>query len=467
METIPINKYKLGTSSIQKTYEGTTQINKMYVGGNLVYRAVPTTTPVPPTPPAPTHANYIRTSTATSTDNYINTGIYPTTDTVFRIVYKPNALIGAAVVGFTGPYESHTTAITPTYASDYDTTYRYFYHRGLDDVTFDFNTSRTYKTITFDSDGYADITVGNNYITDNIAQTTTTGTTQSTITQGVPLYLNVSSDLNFRSLEIWENNVKVYDGYAALVNGVYGVYDSVGDTFTTQTYGGNTMTGSQMTIPLDEVWYDGTWSEPSPLDTTDYFVDASGNKLTYTVLGRPAGTTFGRLKISGNVGGYNGVADASVHYIYLPQGFVYADHPFVEWQYLDKFYGDSPSIQDGGNIFVNLKQGDANYNTVILAARGVSGNITVPEGITKIGSLAFRGSYASSISLPSTLTYIGYYAFQGIAATDVYCYATTPPTVHPSGAFVGITTSATFHYPSGSDYSSFVVPSNWTKVGDL
>lgn len=37
---IPINKYKLGTSNIQKTYEGSSQINKMYVGGNLVYQSL-------------------------------------------------------------------------------------------------------------------------------------------------------------------------------------------------------------------------------------------------------------------------------------------------------------------------------------------------------------------------------------------------------------------------------------------
>lgn len=44
---IPVNKYKLYTSNIQKTYNGSTKINKMYVGNDLVYRALPTTTPAP------------------------------------------------------------------------------------------------------------------------------------------------------------------------------------------------------------------------------------------------------------------------------------------------------------------------------------------------------------------------------------------------------------------------------------
>lgn len=194
------------------------------------------------TPVAPTLVDYVHTSSNLSTENYINTGIYPTTDTVFRVVYKPNNPIGSTVVGF-------DATTTPIRCSSDNTDYRYFYHRGLDDVTFDFNSSRFYKTITFDSDGYADITVGNNYITDNLAQSTSTGTTQSTITPNIPIYLNVSSNLDFRSLEIWQNNVKVYDGHATVLNGTYGVYDSVGGTFTTQTYGGYSMSGGY--LPAD------------------------------------------------------------------------------------------------------------------------------------------------------------------------------------------------------------------------
>lgn len=232
---VPINKYKLYTSNIQKTYNGSTQINKMYVGNNLVYRALPTTI----TPTTPTNVDYVHTSTPTSTANFINTGVYPTTDTVYRIVYKPNATIDTTLVGFDG-------GKTPTMCSSDSTDYRYFYYRGLNSVTFDFNSSRINKTITFDSDGYADVTIGNNYITDNLAQSTQTGTTQSTITPNIPIYLNVSSDSDFQSLEIWQNNVKVYDGHAAVLNGTYGVYDSVGGTFTTQTYGGNTMSGGNI-----------------------------------------------------------------------------------------------------------------------------------------------------------------------------------------------------------------------------
>lgn len=232
---VPVKKYKLGANNITKTYEGGTKINKMYVGNDLVYRALPSTT----TPTTPTNVDYVHTSSSTSTDNYIDTGVYPTVNTTFRIVYKPNANIDSTLVGFDG-------GSTPIQCLSDSTDYRYFYHRSLNEVTFDFNSSRFYKTIAFDADGYADITVGNNYITDNISQSTATGTTQSSITPNIPIYLNVSNGVDFQSLEIWENNTKVYDGHAAVLNGDYGVYDSVGGTFTTQTYGGNTMTGGNL-----------------------------------------------------------------------------------------------------------------------------------------------------------------------------------------------------------------------------
>lgn len=37
---IPVNKYKFYTMNVLKTYEGSSQINKMYVGGNLVYQSL-------------------------------------------------------------------------------------------------------------------------------------------------------------------------------------------------------------------------------------------------------------------------------------------------------------------------------------------------------------------------------------------------------------------------------------------
>lgn len=234
---IYLGSTNLGTGKIRL---GANDVSAIYLGANLVY---PTSTPPTPTP-TPTLVDYVHTSTASLTANYIDTGIYPTTDTVFRIVFKPNNTIGNCIVGydFTGAPSSQKS--TPTGASSDDTDYRLINYSTRNKMHFDFNNSRIEKTMSTDSDGYIDITCGNNYITDNIAQSTQTGITQSTMdTQNVPMYLNASSDLDFRSLEIWEDNVKVYDGHAAFDGTNYGVYDSISGTFTTQTYGGNTMIG--------------------------------------------------------------------------------------------------------------------------------------------------------------------------------------------------------------------------------
>lgn len=237
------DKWKVGTDTTVKAYSGSNEVKKMYIGENLVYREQTKT----PTPTTPTNVDYVHTSTSSATANYINTGIYPTTDTVMRIVFKPNTTIGNCIVGydFTGAPDSQKS--TPTRASSDDTDYRLINYLGTYYFSFDFNTSRLNKQLFYDSDGYCDVTLGNNYITDNISQDNYNGLVQSNMaTNNVPIYLNVSSDSHFQSLEIWQNNVKVYDAHAAVLNGVYGVYDSVGGTFTTETYGGNSMTGGNL-----------------------------------------------------------------------------------------------------------------------------------------------------------------------------------------------------------------------------
>lgn len=256
----------LGTGKIKL---GSSNVSAIYLGANLLFP--------PSSPSTPTNVDYIHTSSTTSRDNFISTGIYPTTDTYFRIVYKPNAIIGSTVVGF-------DDGTTPTNCASDDTDYRYFYHRGMDDVTFDFNDSREYATITFDADGYADITCGNNYINDNLTHTTTVGELQVTIAQGVPIYLNVSSDLDFRSLEIWDGNTKVYDAHAAELNGTYGIYESIGDTFISQTYGGNSMSGGN--IQPDYLCFTATTAPASfvlsthNINPTIYYTTDNGNNWT-------------------------------------------------------------------------------------------------------------------------------------------------------------------------------------------
>lgn len=176
-----------------------------------------------------------------STGTYIDTGIIPTTDTSFRVVFQPLQRIGSALVGYT--FAGDAQARTPMYAADDDSDYRVFFYNSTSTMYFDFNSSRISKSVT-NSGGFVDLTCTNNSITDNLSGQTTTGAVQaSMVTTTVPLYIGLSNYAKVRSVEIWQGQTKVYDGHAAWDGENYGWYDSVSGTFSTQTYGGYALTG--------------------------------------------------------------------------------------------------------------------------------------------------------------------------------------------------------------------------------
>lgn len=227
---IPVNKYKLGANNITNTYEGGTKINKMYVGNDLVYRALPTTTP-----PHPIFIDYVY----TTTESFINTSIVPTTSTKFRVKFKPTGLVGGVIIGY-GP----NTPITAGDSQDY----RLFNHRGINDFTFDFNQSRFYGYGTTDENGMYDLTCGNNYIYDNVAGATAgTGTTQSSIAaNNVPIYVGLkNSHEQIHQVTIYgDNDTVVFDGHATEFNGVYGIYDTVSGQLLQPTNGATVYGGT-------------------------------------------------------------------------------------------------------------------------------------------------------------------------------------------------------------------------------
>ena len=193
-----------------------------------------------------TAATYVTTSYTSRTNTYIDSGIYPTTDTVIKVKYKPISTIGGALVGFTFD-DSFSADVdnTPTGSPNDNTDYRYFYYNSLTTGYFDFNSSRINRSLTYDADGYITVEVGNNYITNVNNSLTTTWTTQGSMaTTTVPIYINLGSNAWLQSVEIWQGGNKVYDGYAANDGTQYGWYDAVGNTFTTTTYGGYTITGA-------------------------------------------------------------------------------------------------------------------------------------------------------------------------------------------------------------------------------
>ena len=171
---------------------------------------------------------------------FLDTGIYPTVNTSFRVKYIPIRSIGGAIVGFAPGNDT-----TPTGSADDNSDWRFFSALDTRYAYWDFNSSRLNGGIlTTDADGYTTVEAGNNYVTDVNSGGGYTGSIQSSMaTTGVPIYLNLSNELKVQSLEIFEDGVKVYDGHAAWDGENYGWNDSISGTFSTQTYGGYALTG--------------------------------------------------------------------------------------------------------------------------------------------------------------------------------------------------------------------------------
>lgn len=215
----------------------------------------------------PTLVDYVQTSAPTPsvtgeiTDSFINTGVYTTNDTVVKIVHsiQPYTLLPLVKCG---------NGVS------------YIIYDNSHSIDFNINSHTISKEKTVDYDGYSDITCGNHYITDNLTQTTISGGTLSI--QNNPIYINLSKDMYLRSLEIWQNNVKVYDGHAAVLNDVYGVYESVSGNFVTHTISGISITGGNLAD--DEFYFEAREDNSS-------FTNPSGTKYSTDRINWTSGST--------------------------------------------------------------------------------------------------------------------------------------------------------------------------------
>lgn len=161
--------------------------------------------------------DYVYVDTRDNDYTFVDTGIYPTINTKFRLKYKTIEANGGCIVG--------------TMATNDNKDYRYFNHLGVNAFTWDFNSSRLMQYFITEQNNVADVTVGNNYVTNNYTSSTQTGTTQSSIeTPGMTINVNLTNRSRIQSLEIYEGETLVFNGHAALMNGVYGIYDSVTGT---------------------------------------------------------------------------------------------------------------------------------------------------------------------------------------------------------------------------------------------
>lgn len=95
--------------------------------------------------------------------------------------------------------------------------------------------------------------------------------------------------------------------------------------------------------------------------------------------------------------------------------------------------------------------------------------IEIPNTVTVISGQSFiYCSKLQEVTIGSGVTSILNYAFYSCSSlATIYAHPTTAPTLG-TGVF-GVASSGTLHYPSGSDYSTWIsaLPSGWTAVADL
>lgn len=168
--------------------------------------------------------DYVYVDARDVSDTYINTGIYPTTNTSFRLKYVPIEPNGGCIVGF-------DSTETPLHSSSDYNDYRYINYSGIYRGVFDFNSSRLeHGAISLSENNLADVSFGNYYIENKYTTARVTGTTNSSISSpNIPIYLNLSNRERIQSLEIYQGGVLVFNGHAALKDGVYGIWDSVSE----------------------------------------------------------------------------------------------------------------------------------------------------------------------------------------------------------------------------------------------
>ena len=78
--------------------------------------------------------------------------------------------------------------------------------------------------------------------------------------------------------------------------------------------------------------------------------------------------------------------------------------------------------------------------------RKIYGAVNIPEGVTSIGSLAFRESTLSSVTIPSTVTSMGTYVFQACQQLSSVNYRTNKNKIE-TATFIGCTALTTFTIP--------------------
>ncbi len=231
-------------------------------------------------------------------------------------------------------------------------------------------------------------------------------------------------------------------------------------------------------IPLNQIWYTSSDGEIIEPVSGTVFYNAAGKELTYTntwvdnkwVMEFSDDVAYWRGNWFHN---YPGSVTNRVATLGLPasiQGGKFAGTDQDQLFYaaglnanIQEFYGDYQGIADNGHLLLIGED----YSRVLGCANAFTGTITVPEGVTDIHHYGFHYSQMSTLILPSTIQKLGYFCLEDCQQlTNIYCYALECPEADDS-IWTYVHSSGTLHYPVGSDYSLFPLPSGWRKVADI
>ena len=130
-------------------------------------------------------------------------------------------------------------------------------------------------------------------------------------------------------------------------------------------------------------------------------------------------------------------------------GFIYSYSAFAGCSGLVSFTvdGNNPTYSSANGMLLS-KDGSR-------LVEGVNGDVTIPAGVTRIGSHAFDGRYGlTSIAIPSSVTYIGNYAFRG-------CGGLANVTIPDS-----VTSIGDYAFSGCSGLASVVIPDSVTSIGE-
>lgn len=205
------NLLYIGDSNVEAMYIGDQEVETIYLGSDLVYSGGST-----PTPTGVTFVDWVSQRVLEvdpDVNSTIETGLYPTTATTFR------------VKGYYMGVDNGNTIVGQWKDSDYDD-YRLFWASN-GNIYFDWGSEREFIPFGKSSGEFVDYTCANYNVYDNVAEDyIIEGTYQYSVPDTYQIGFDVRS-WRIQSLEIWEDQTKVFDGKAAVDGNKIGLYDTI------------------------------------------------------------------------------------------------------------------------------------------------------------------------------------------------------------------------------------------------